>query len=63
MTEIASFKQGIVNAMLICASRHSKHQLIDRLIAGAAGVAAQINVADDFGRTPLYWAVQVRDFQ
>ena len=56
---MARFKQGMSNAMLFCASRMGNVQVIEQLIAGDAGVPAQINVVDNFGRSPLYWAVQV----
>jgi hypothetical protein len=59
MTEVARFKQGVANALLFCAARQNKPIYITQLLGGAAGVAAQLNVVDDFGRSPLYWAVQV----
>ena len=58
--EIARFKQGVVNAMLFCAARLGSTLAIEQLVAGLGGVPSQVNVVDDFGRSPLYWAVQVR---
>ena len=54
-----SFKQGVADSMLFCASRIGDVQAISQLVAGNAGKASQVNVVDDFGRSPLYWAVQV----
>jgi hypothetical protein len=53
------FKQGVVNAMLFCAARLGDTIAVEQLVAGIGGVASQVNVVDDFGRSPLYWAVQV----
>lgn len=56
---MARFKQGVVNAMLFCAARLGDTTAVEQLVAGIGGVASQVNVVDDFGRSPLYWAVQV----
>lgn len=59
-SEIVRFKQGVVNAMLFCAARLGNALAIEQLVSGCGGVVAQVNIVDDFGRSPLYWAVQVR---
>lgn len=57
---MARFKLGVANAMLFSVSRSGNTTAIQSLLEGAAGVPVQINVVDEFGRSPLYWAVQVR---
>ena len=59
-SDIIRFKQGVVNAMLFCAARLGNALAIEQLVSGSGGVNAQVNIVDDFGRSPLYWAVQVR---
>ena len=63
LTEVSRFRQGLVDALLFAAARAGTHNVIPPLLSGIGGALAQLNCADDFGRSPLFWAVLRRRFR
>jgi len=51
--EMATFKQGVADAMLLCASRKGNATAIEQLVQGGAGLSSRLNVTDFFGRSSL----------
>lgn len=63
LTEVSRFRQGLVDALLFAAARGGTQNMIPPLLSGVGGALAQLNCADDFGRSPLFWAVLRRRFR